>query len=128
MREEKRKQKTYRSDRNQIRTEIFCGKNHLNTKRSDNSIFILLHKGNFISSFCDRLTLMVTPVLGHQLQTISSIALLRVGVGQDIRLNILSNNSLMRRNASSNIILGCLWLAYTPLCWWWLDQLLQGYK
>ena len=33
LREEKRKQKTHRSERNQIRTEIFCGKNHLNTKR-----------------------------------------------------------------------------------------------
>ena len=61
--------------------------------REENSNFTLLHKGNF----CDRSTLMVTPVLGHQLQTISSIALLRVGEGQDIRLKYFMKQLLYEK-------------------------------
>ena len=89
LKEQNRKKKqSLRNERNQIRTEIVCGKNLLNTTRLD--LARSLKKGMFIylSYFyfdnC-RSTVMITPGMGHQLQTLSTLTLLRVRGDHDIR-------------------------------------------
>ena len=72
-----KKKRSIQAEKNQIKTEILCGQ-----KDKFDKIQIM-----------HRSVVSMTPIIGYQVQTVSSIALLRVRGDQDIRytINIISS-------------------------------------